>query len=50
MLGIQMDTWELVTMRIRGSDIEEAYGKEMIHQPMTSNLGSKAHHLLPVTL
>ena len=50
MLGIQIDTWELVTMRIRGSDIEEAYQKEIIHQPMTSNLGSKAHYLSPVTL
>ena len=50
MSGIQIDTRELVTMRIRGSDIEEAYRKEIIHQSMTSNLGSKAHHLLPATL
>lgn len=50
MLGIQRDTWESVTKRVRGSDIEEAYGEEMSHQPRTSNLGSKAHHPSPVTL
>lgn len=29
--------------------IEEAYEKEMNHQPRTSNPGSKAHHPSPVT-